>query len=148
MRMYKDAERKNNILVAQPKAEETIGSFDSKIASIGKTRHCVETGLEDLSMQHERTHAAVIITKKRAANSDNILGVWKAIADDMMVELGTCRNEGHNYNSEVYCIKAAKKGIIEHLEVVHRGNRNLEDETKDFLDQIEDRECSIHELDK
>merc|ERR1719334_1620661 len=129
-------------------AEETIDSLNSKIASTEKTKHRIETELEDLSMEYERTHAAAIITEKRAANFDKVLGEWKAKADDMMAELEACRTEGRNYNSEVYRIKAAYEETMEQLDVVRRENKNLADEIKDLLDQLGDGGRSIHELDK
>merc|ERR1719342_118524 len=129
-------------------AEETIDSLNSKIASTEKTKHRIETELEDLSMEYERTHAAAIITEKRAANFDKVLGEWKAKADDMMAELEACRTEGRNYNSEVYRIKAAYEETMEQLDVVRRENKNLAEEIKDLLDQLGDGGRSIHELDK
>ena len=43
---------------------------------------------------------------------------------------------------------ATYEEIKRQLEVVHRGNRNLGDQTKDFFDQLEDGGHSIHELNK
>merc|ERR1712240_477253 len=129
-------------------AEETIDSLNSKIASTEKTKHRIETELEDLSMEYERTHAAAIITEKRAANFDKVLGEWKAKADDMMAELEACRTESRNYSSEVYRVKAAYEESVEQLDVVRRENKNLADEIKDLLDQLGDGGRSIHELDK
>merc|ERR1719334_20550 len=101
-------------------AEETIDSLNTKIAATEKTKHRIEAELEDISMEYERTHAAAIITEKRAANFDKVLGEWKAKADDLMAELEACRTEG----------------------------RNLADEIKDLLDQLGDGGRSIHDLDK
>merc|ERR1719283_378598 len=129
-------------------AEETIDSLNSKIASTEKPKHRIETELEDLSMEYERTHAAAIITEKRAANFDKVLGEWKAKADDMMAELEACRTESRNYSSEVYRVKAAYEESVEQLDVVRRENKNLADEIKDLLDQLGDGGRSIHELDK
>merc|ERR1712115_31612 len=129
-------------------AEETIDSLNSKIASTEKTKHRIETELEDLSMEYERTHAAAIITEKRAANFDKVLGEWKAKADDMMAELEACRSESRNYSSEVSRVKAAYEETVEQLDVVRRENKNLADEIKDLLDQLGDGGRSIHDLDK
>merc|ERR1711909_232697 len=89
-----------------------------------------------------------VITEKRGANFDKVLGEWKAKADDMMAELEACRSEGRNYNSEVYRVKAAYEETVEQLDVVRRENKNLADEIKDLLDQLGDGGRSIHELDK
>ena len=46
-------------------SEKTIDSLDSKIVATEKTKHCIE--VEDLQMEYERTHAA-IINEKRGKN--------------------------------------------------------------------------------
>merc|ERR1712038_1815518 len=39
-------------------AEETIESLNQKVASTEKTKHRLETELEDLQLEYERVHAA------------------------------------------------------------------------------------------
>merc|ERR1719431_1760805 len=129
-------------------AEETIDSLNTKIAATEKTKHRIEAELEDIQLEYERTHAAAIITEKRGANFDKVLGEWKAKADDMMAELEACRSESRNYGSEVYRLKAAYDEATEQLDVVRRENKNLADEIKGLLDQLGDGGRSIHELDK
>merc|ERR1712098_825151 len=111
-------------------AEETIDSLNTKIAATEKTKHRIEAELEDIQLEYERTHAAAIITEKRGANFDKVLGEWKAKADDMMAELEACRSESRNYSSEVSRVKAAYEETVEQLDVVRRENKNLADETK------------------
>merc|ERR1719334_398685 len=129
-------------------AEETIDSLNTKIAATEKTKHRIEAELEDIQLEYERTHAAAIITEKRGANFDKVLGEWKAKADDMMAELEACRSESRNYSSEVSRVKAAYEETVEQLDVVRRENKNLADEIKDLLDQLGEGGRSIHELDK
>merc|ERR1711936_1279750 len=106
-----------------------------------KTKHRIETELEELAMEYERTHAAAIITEKRAHNFDKVVGEWKCKADDLAAELDACR-------SEVFRLRAAYDEVNEQLDVVRRENKNLADEIKDLLDQLGDGGRSIHELDK
>merc|ERR1712045_986681 len=129
-------------------AEETIDSLNTKIAATEKSKHRLETELEDIAMEYERTHAAAVITEKRAHNFDKVVGEWKCKADDLMAELDACRSEARNYSSEVYRLKAAHDEVVEQLDVVRRENKNLADEIKDLLDQLGDGGRSIHELDK
>merc|ERR1719511_550317 len=129
-------------------AEETIDSLNTKIAATAKTKHRIEAELEDIQLEYERTHAAAIITEKRGANFDKVLGEWKAKADDMMAELEACRSESRNYSSEVSRVKAAYEETVEQLDVVRRENKNLADEVRDLLDQLGDGGRSIHDLDK
>merc|ERR1719483_1183372 len=129
-------------------AEETIDSLNAKIASAEKASHRAEAELEEMSMDYERTHAAAVITEKRAHNFDKVVGEWKCKADDIMAELEACNSEARNYSSEVFRLKAAYDETTEQLDVVRRENKNLADEIKDLLDQLGDGGRSIHELDK
>merc|ERR1712201_21728 len=129
-------------------AEETIDSLNTKIAATEKSKHRLETELEEIAMEYERTHAAAVITEKRAHNFDKVVGEWKCKADDLMAELDACRSEARNYSSEVFRLKAAHDEVVEQLDVVRRENKNLADEIKDLLDQLGDGGRSIHELDK
>merc|ERR1719410_1599731 len=72
-------------------AEETIDSLNTKIAATEKSKHRLETELEEIAMEYERTHAAAVITEKRAHNFDKVVGEWKCKADDLMAELDACR---------------------------------------------------------
>merc|ERR1711874_288631 len=64
-------------------AEDTIDNLNQKVASTEKTKHRLETELEDLQLEYERVHAAAIITEKRGRNFDKVVGEWKAKADDL-----------------------------------------------------------------
>merc|ERR1719150_1425962 len=64
-------------------AEETIDTLNQKVASTEKTKHRLETELEDLQLEYERVHAAAIITEKRGRNFDKVIGEWKAKVDDL-----------------------------------------------------------------
>ena len=52
------------------KDEETIETLNQKVASTEKTKHRLETELEDLQLEYERVHAAAIITERRGKNFD------------------------------------------------------------------------------
>merc|ERR1711981_1169531 len=127
---------------------EAVDSLQQKIANSEKSKGRMQSDLEEISMEYERTHAAAIITEKRGRNFDKVVGEWKSKADDMMAELEASQAEGRNYNSEGFRIKAAWDEANEQLDVVRRENKNLADEIKDLLDQLGDGGRSIHELDK
>merc|ERR1712201_68443 len=129
-------------------AEETIDSLNTKIAATEKSKHRLETELEEIAMEYERTHAAAIITEKRGKNFDKVVGEWKSKAEDVAAEVEASQKECRNYNSELYRLKAAHDEVVEQLDVVKRENKNLADEIKDLLDQLGDGGRSIHELDK
>merc|ERR1711953_801791 len=111
-------------------AEETIETLNQKVSSTEKTKHRLETELEDIQLEYERVHAAAVITEKRGRNFDKVVGEWKAKADDVATEIEASQKECRNYNSELFRLKAGW------------------DETTDLLDQLGDGGRSIHELDK
>lgn len=54
----------------------------------------------------------------------------------------------HEDLSKLYYSEPAYKGIMNRLEVIYRGNMNLKDNTKNFLDQIKGVDDSVYELNK
>ena len=53
-------------------AEETVESLQVKIANSEKSRARMQTDLEEIAMEYERTHAAAIICEKRGKNFDRV----------------------------------------------------------------------------
>ena len=53
-------------------AEECIESLNQKVASTEKTKHRLETELEDLQLEYERVHASAVISEKRGKNFDKV----------------------------------------------------------------------------
>merc|ERR1711884_931559 len=77
-----------------------------------------------------------------------VLGEWQSKAADLAAEIGASQDEGRNYSSELFRLKAAQQESVEQLDVVKRENKNLADEIKDLLDQLGEGGRSIHALDK
>merc|ERR1712224_230835 len=128
--------------------EELVDVLTTKVANAEKSKGRLATDLDDISMEYERVHAAALITEKRAKNFDKVLGEWQSKAADLSAEIGASQDEGRNYSSELFRLKAAQQESIEQLDVVKRENKNLADEIKDLLDQLGEGGRSIHELDK
>merc|ERR1712080_354725 len=93
-------------------------------------------------------HAAALITEKRGKNFDKVLGEWQSKAADVSAEVAASQDEGRNYTSELFRLKAATDEAVEQLDIVKRENKNLADEIKDLLDQLGEGGRSIHDLDK
>merc|ERR1712207_68735 len=91
---------------------------------------------------------AALITEKRGKDFDKVLGEWQAKAGDVAAEIEASQDEGRNYSSELFRLKAAQDEAVEQLDIVKRENKNLADEIKDLLDQLGDGGRSIHDLDK
>merc|ERR1711881_40432 len=139
---------RNKLQARIGEAEETVDSLQQKIANAEKSKGRMQSDLEEISMEYERTHAAAIITEKRGRNFDKVVGEWKSKADDVSAEVDASQKESRNYNSELFRLKAAWDETHEQMDVVRRENKNLADEIKDLLDQLGDGGRSIHELDK
>merc|ERR1712002_650210 len=129
-------------------AEETVDSLQTKIANVEKSKARMTADLDDISMEYERVHAAAIITEKRGKNFDKVLGEWQSKAADVAAEVAASQDEGRNYSSELFRLKAATDEAVEQLDIVKRENKNLADEIKDLLDQLGEGGRSIHDLDK
>merc|ERR1711931_523452 len=128
--------------------EELVDILTTKVANAEKSKGRQAADLDDLSMEYERVHAAALITEKRAKNFDKVLGEWQSKAADLGAEIAASQDEGRNYSSELFRLKAAQQESIEQLDVVKRENKNLADEIKDLLDQLGEGGRSIHALDK
>merc|ERR1719474_301223 len=128
--------------------EELVDVLQTKVANAEKSKGRLGSDLDDISMEYERVHAAALITEKRAKNFDKVLGEWQSKASNVGAEIAASQDEGRNYTSELFRLKAANDEAIECLDIVKRENKNLADEIKDLLDQLGDGGRSIHDLDK
>merc|ERR1711876_66839 len=129
-------------------AEENVYALNTKIANAEKSRVRTGADLEEAAMEYERLHAAALITEKRGKNFEKVLGEWQAKAADVAAEVEASQDEGRNYTSELFRLKAAGDEGLEQLDIVKRENKNLADEIKDLLDQLGEGGRSIHDLDK
>merc|ERR1719326_327201 len=128
--------------------EELVDTLTNKVATAEKSKARMNSELDDLAMEYERVHAAALITEKRGKNFDKVLGEWQSKAADVSAEVAASQDEGRNYTSELFRLKAAQDEGLEQLDIVKRENKNLADEIKDLLDQLGEGGRSIHDLDK
>merc|ERR1712038_1941841 len=129
-------------------AEENVDALTTKIASNEKSKARTAADLDEVAMEYERVHAAALITEKRSKNFEKVQGEWHAKANDIYEEIQACQNEGRNFSSELFRLRANQDEALEQLDIVKRENKNLADEIKDLLDQLGDGGRSIHDLDK
>merc|ERR1712111_8548 len=105
--------------------EELVDVLQTKVANAEKSKGRLGTDLDDISMEYERVHAAALITEKRAKNFDKVLGEWQSKAADLSAEINASQDEGRNYSSELFRLKAAQQESIEQLDVGNRESRSL-----------------------
>merc|ERR1739848_340838 len=96
-------------------AEENVDALNTKIANAEKSRVRTAGDLDEAAMEYERLHAAALITEKRGKNFDKVLGEWQAKAADVAAEVEASQNEGRNYSSELYRLKAAQERLLNNL---------------------------------
>merc|ERR1712121_473031 len=97
---------------------EGMGRVEELEAARGKLQSKIvesEELVDDLSMEYERVHAAALITEKRGKNFDKVLGEWQSKAADVAAEVAASQDEGRNYSSELFRLKAATDEAVEQL---------------------------------
>merc|ERR1719427_1115637 len=139
---------RNKLQAKIVESEELVDSLTTKVSNAEKSKTRMNNELDDLAMEYERVHAAALITEKRGKNFDKVLGEWQSKAADVSAEVAASQDEGRNYSSELFRLKAAGDEGLEQLDIVKRENKNLADEIKDLLDQLGEGGRSIHDLDK
>merc|ERR1739844_657460 len=139
---------RNKLQAKIVESEELVDVLTTKVANAEKSKTRMNSELDDLAMEYERVHAAALITEKRGKNFDKVLGEWQSKAADVSAEVAASQDEGRNYTSELFRLKAAGDEGLEQLDIVKRENKNLADEIKDLLDQLGEGGRSIHDLDK
>merc|ERR1719436_403101 len=139
---------RNKLQAKIVESEELVDVLTTKVANAEKSKTRMTADLDDISMEYERVHAAALITEKRGKNFDKVLGEWQSKAADVSAEVAASQDEGRNYSSELFRLKAATDEAVEQLDIVKRENKNLADEIKDLLDQLGEGGRSIRDLDK
>merc|ERR1712121_437468 len=139
---------RNKLQAKIVESEELVDVLTTKVANAEKSKVRLAADLDDMAMEYERVHAAALSTEKRGKNFDKVLGEWQSKAADVAAEVVASQNEGRNYSSELFRLKAATDEAVEQLDIVKRENKNLADEIKDLLDQLGEGGRSIHDLDK
>merc|ERR1712241_212797 len=143
---------RSKLMARISEAEEAVESLNVKIANSEKSKARMQSDLEELSMEYERTHAAAIITEKRGKNFDKVIGEWKAKADDVSAEVEASQKECRNYNSELYRLKAAHDEVVEQLgdggRSIHeldKQRRRLEVEKEELQAALEEAEAALEQ---
>merc|ERR1711988_1653016 len=129
---------------------ELVDILTTKVANAEKSKSRQAADLDDLSMEYERVHAAALITEKRAKNFDKVLGEWQSKAADLSAEIGASQDEGRNYSSELFRLKAAQQESLEQLgeggrsiHALDKQRRMLEQEKEELQAALEEAEATL-----
>merc|ERR1719154_590661 len=104
---------RNKLQAKIVESEELVDSLTTKVANAEKSKGRMNSELDDLAMEYERVHAAALITEKRGKNFDKVPGEWQSKAADVSAEVAASQDEGRNYSSELFRLKAAQDEAIE-----------------------------------
>merc|ERR1719402_718133 len=138
--------RKGDALKALSKAQAEIQLWKSRFETEGMGRiEELESARNKLQGKIVENEELVDVLSTKVANAEKSKG---RLAADLGAEIAASQDEGRNYSSELFRLKAAQQESIEQLDVVKRENKNLADEIKDLLDQLGEGGRSIHALDK
>merc|ERR1712110_996495 len=125
-------------------SEELVDSLSTKVANAEKSKTRMNNELDDLAMEYERVHAAALITEKRGKNFDKVLGEWQSKAADVSAEVAASQDEGRNYTSELFRLKAAQDEALEQLDIVKQ-RRRLEQEKEELQGALEGAEGTLEQ---
>ncbi|ROT81913.1 myosin heavy chain type a [Penaeus vannamei] len=129
-------------------AEMQIESLNVRNLHLEKTKMRAAAELDDLQVAAERAQNLANAAEKKQKNFDKIISEWKMKVDDLAVELDASQKECRNYSTEHFRLKAAYEENIEQLDSIRRENKNLNDESKDLMDQIGEGELQTSRLEK
>merc|ERR1712112_133905 len=145
-KLENEAMRKSDAMKALSKAQAEIQLWKSRYETEGIGR------IEELEGARAKLQAKIVeneelvdVLQTKVANAEKSKG---RLGSDLDTEIAASQDEGRNYTSELFRLKAANDEAIECLDIVKRENKNLADEIKDLLDQLGDGGRSIHDLDK
>merc|ERR1719393_283583 len=135
--------RKSDALKALSKSQAEIQLWKSRFETEGMGR------IEELEGARNKLQSKIVENEELVdVLSTKVANAEKSKAADLQAEINASQDEGRNYSSELFRLKAAQQESIEQLDVVKRENKNLADEIKDLLDQLGEGGRSIHALDK
>merc|ERR1712130_1064205 len=120
-------------------SEELVDVLSTKVANAEKSKTRMNNELDDLAMEYERVHAAALITEKRGKNFDKVLGEWQSKAADVSAEVAASQDEGRNYTSELFRLKAAGDEGLEQLDIVKREDKKNQDRMTDLASKLQSK---------
>ena len=74
-------------------AENKISELLYKCGSLEKSKQELQTNLDDLQVEFDRSSQNSSILEKRTRNLDKIILEWKSKADDLRIDLEECRKQ-------------------------------------------------------
>jgi len=106
-----------------------VEAAHAKCSSLEKTKHRLQTEIEDLSVDLERANSACAALDKKQRNFDRILAEWKQKYEETQAELEASQKESRSLSTELFKLKNAYEESLDNLETLKRENKNLQGRT-------------------
>lgn len=120
------AGRRKKLAIRLQEAEEAVEAAHAKCSSLEKTKHRLQTEIEDLSVDLERANSACAALDKKQRNFDRILAEWKQKYEETQAELEASQKESRSLSTELFKLKNAYEESLDNLETLKRENKNLQ----------------------
>lgn len=123
---------------------------NAKCSSLEKTKHRLQTEIEDLMIDLERSNAVAAALDKKQRNFDRVLtehadvsrgstlskipprfskqvlAEWKQKYEECQTELEASQKESRSLSTELFKLKNSYEETLDHLETIKRENKNLQ----------------------
>ncbi|KAM9261527.1 LOW QUALITY PROTEIN: uncharacterized protein MYH16 [Cariama cristata] len=136
-------ETKTKLAVRLQKAEETAESVQAWVANIENTKQGLQNKTEDLTVDLEKANAACTALDKKQRVFDKMLAERQQKCRELQVEGDSFQTECTTENFE---LKIAYEESFEYLKSMNTGNKALQEEIKDLINQLGEGGKSIHKL--
>lgn len=120
---------RKKLAIRLQEAEEAVEAAHAKCSSLEKTKHRLQTEIEDLSVDLERANSACAALDKKQRNFDRILAEWKQKYEETQAELEASQKESRSLSTELFKLKNAYEESLDNLETLKRENKNLQGRT-------------------
>lgn len=117
---------RKKLAIRLQEAEEAVEAAHAKCSSLEKTKHRLQTEIEDLSVDLERANSACAALDKKQRNFDRILAEWKQKYEETQAELEASQKESRSLSTELFKLKNAYEESLDNLETLKRENKNLQ----------------------
>ncbi len=74
-------------------SENAMAELHKRCTNSEKAKQRLAAEMEDLKMELDRSYQKSIQLEKQAQNFDGVVGEWKAKADQLRIELESCRRD-------------------------------------------------------
>ncbi len=141
-----EAKRKLNLKLGE--AEEQVDIALSKCSSVEITKQRMQVEIEDLLNEVDRANLSVAGMEKKQKQFDKLIQEWRQKCEDVSMELDACQRDARLFSTELFKCKTQYEESLEVNEALRHENKNLVEEIKNLMDQLDESGRSVYETEK